>query len=185
MVQGWDCFLVNSECADRVAGLVRAYTRKQIGFIHDLNFQLSSPANRFSNPSVRLLASQDSSLLSAAPPEVAGTGYRGIEEFLREAIVVAAIVDGLIVSLAYTTSQSQRYADVGVYTLKPYRRRGFARAAASLVSTRVQARGRTPVWSTGHFNTASLAVARDIGFTEVSRRTYVVTDRIENWKYAQ
>ena len=185
MVEGWDCFLVPSQCSRRVAELMQAHTRRQVGFIDDVNFQLDRPANRFRNPSVRLLTPQDSVLLSAAPQEVAGSGYRDIEEFLAQAIAAAAIVEGAIVSLAYTTSRSERYADIGVHTLDPFRRHGFARAAASLVAARVQREGQTPVWSTGHFNTASLSIAGQLGFTEVSRRTYVVTDKVQNWRFAQ
>ena len=185
VVEGWDCFLVDSQCSHRVAELMRAHTGQQIGFIHDVNFRLDCAANRFTNPSVRLLTPHDSALLSAAPSEVAGTGYRDVSEFLTQAIAAAAIVDGAIVSLAYTTARSERYADVGVHTLEPFRRRGFALSAASTVAARAQEEGQTPVWSTGHFNAASLKIAQDIGFTDVSRRTYVVTDREENWSFAQ
>ncbi|MGD2175722.1 MAG: GNAT family N-acetyltransferase, partial [Candidatus Brocadiaceae bacterium] len=185
VVEGWDCFLVDSECAPRVAERMQASTGRKVGFIHDVNLQLDCPADRFKDPCVRSLTPHDSALLSAAPPEVSGAGYRSVRDFLAHAIAAAAIVDGGIVSLAYTTARSQRYADVGVHTLAPFRRRGFARSAASMVAARVQEEGQTPVWSTGHFNTASLKIVRDIGFTEFSRRTYVVTDKIENWEFAQ
>jgi hypothetical protein len=185
MVDGWQCFLVNPECSHRVAELMRSHTGRQVGFIHDLNFRLDCPAKRFTSPSVRLLTPHDSALLAAAPAEVAGSGYRDAEEFLSQAIVAVAIMDEGIVSIAYTTSRSEKYADIGVHTLEPFRRRGFARAAASLVTARVQEEGQTPVWSTGHFNRAPLSIARQLGFTETSRRTYVITDEVPNWRFAQ
>ena len=63
---------------------------------------------------------------------------------------------------------------IRVHMSAPWRRRGLARAAASIVAARVQQAGQLPVWSTGDFNTASLSLARRLGFTEVSRSTYVV-----------
>ena len=185
LVEGWDCFLVSSECSRRVAELMHAHTGRRVGFIEDVNFQLDAPVNRFTNPWVRLLTPRDLAVLSGAPPEVTGTGYRDGAEFLTHAIAAAAIVDDAIVCLAYTAARSERYADVGVYTLEPFRRRGFARSCASLVAARVQEEGQTPVWSTGHFNTASLSIARELGFSEVSRRTYVVTDKARNWRFVQ
>ena len=179
MVDGWYCFLVDSECSQRVAELMRSHTGRQVGFIDDLNFRLDCPARQFTHPCVRLLTSDDLALLAAAPAEVAGSGYRDPEEFLTQAIAAAAIVDGGIVSISHTTARSEKYADIGVHTLEPFRRRGFARAAASLVAARVQQEGQTPVWSTGHCNTASLTIAEQLGFTETSRRTYVITDEVQ------
>ena len=45
------------------------------------------------------------------------------------------------------------------------------------VARRVQEAGHTPVWTTSEDNIALLRVARKSGFTEVSRRTYVVLDK--------
>ncbi len=184
-VKGWDCFLVSSHCSQRIAELMRAHTGQRVGFIDDISFVLDQPVAAFTHPSVRLLTLDDPDLLSAAPPAVAGSGYRDTGEFLSQAIAAAAIVDGAIASLAFTAARSERYADIGVHTLAPFRRRGFARTAASLVAARVQEEGQLPVWSTGHFNTASLNLARDLGFVEVLRRTYVVSDRIQNWRFAR
>jgi hypothetical protein len=185
LVDGWDCFLVDFQCSQGVAELMRSHTGRPVGFIQELSFQLDSPAKLFTNPSVRLLTADDSSLLAAAAADVAGSGYRDPEELLTQGIAAAAIVDDGIVSIAHTTARSERYADIGVHTLEPFRRRGFARAAASLVAMRVQEEGQTPVWSAGHFNTASLTIAKQLGFTEISRRTYVITDEVPNWRFAQ
>ena len=51
--------------------------------------------------------------------------------------------------------------------------KGFASSAASIVVRRIQERGRTPVWSAGEGNAASLRVAAKLGFVEVSRRVYL------------
>jgi len=55
--------------------------------------------------------------------------------------------------------------------------RGFATAAAAIVAQCVQEAGQTPVWGAGEGNTVSLRVASKLGFTEVSRRTYVILAR--------
>ena len=84
------------------------------------------------------------------------------------------MVDGRIVGTAQTSAITARYADIGVSTDERWRERGFATAAASIVARRVQETGRTPVWSCGEDNMASLRVARKLGFEEVSRLTYVI-----------
>jgi hypothetical protein len=185
MVDGWDCLLVKPEYSHRMAELVQIYTGRQVGFIDDLNFQLNYQVKQFSNPSVRLLTPRDLPLLVVTPVAVAGSGYHDAKEFLTKAISAAAIVDDHIVSIAYTAAQSKKYADIGVHTLEPFRKRGFARAAASLVAFRIQEEGKTPVWSTGHFNIPSLSIASQLGFTEISKRTYVATNLTQNWRFVQ
>ena len=171
---GWDCFLVSSSCAPAIAERMREHTGGPVRFVADINFRLDRPVKRFANPAVRLLAADDAPLLRNAAHDVAGSGYRDVEELLQEAIAAAAIVDGTIVSVAYTPARSAKFADIGVHTLEAFRRRGYAQAAASLAAQRVQAAGQTPVWSTGDFNTASLKLAKDLGFVEMLRQTYVV-----------
>ena len=83
-------------------------------------------------------------------------------------------MDGRIVGTAQTSAITDRYADIGVSTDERWRERGFATAAASIVARRVQETGRTPVWSCGEDNMASLGVARKLGFEEVSRLVYVI-----------
>src|SRR2546428_793631 len=84
-----------------------------------------------------------------------------------EGVAAGAVVDRRLVAIAITSARTARHADVGVATLAPWRRRGLATAAASLVTRAVQAAGQTPVWSCGEDNLASLRVARKLGFVEV------------------
>jgi RimJ/RimL family protein N-acetyltransferase len=44
------------------------------------------------------------------------------------------------------------------------------------VAQAIQADGRVPVWSCGAPNLASMAIARRLGFEEVSRRTYLIPE---------
>jgi GNAT superfamily N-acetyltransferase len=184
-VPGWGCILVDTQVARPLARRIRDRTQHQVGFVDDIYFVLRRPAGRYADPAVRFLTPDDAPLVDAAPPELAGVGYPSRQAFLADAVAAAAIVDGRIVSLAYTSALGDRYADIGVYTAPAFRNRGFARAAASLVADRVQHQDRVPVWSTGHFNAASLHIARQLGFVETGRRTYVVLDTLDAWQFAR
>ena len=108
-------------------------------------------------------------------PDDLKPGMRGdVEIVLREGFVAGAVVDNRLVSVAHTNAITERYADIGVFTHQDYRNRGYSTAAASLVARAIQGSGRMPVWSCGEDNLASLRVAAKVGFTEVSRRTYVI-----------
>ncbi len=95
---------------------------------------------------------------------------------LTQGIVAGAVVEGRLVGIAHTSAITDRHADIGVSTLEPFRGRGFATAAASMVARRVQDTGRIQVWSAGEGNAASLRVAAKVGFAEVSRRVYINTE---------
>ena len=135
---------------------------------------MTKPAPLFDEPAVRELTRDDLGLLRAAGMD--GGGFRGgLSALLEEGAVVGPVVDGRIVGTAQTSAITDRYADIGVSTDERWRERGFATAAASIVARRVQETGRTPVWSCGEDNVASLRVARKLGFEEVSRLTYVIS----------
>ena len=76
-------------------------------------------------------------------------------------------------ALAHTNAMTALFGDIGVATDEPWRGMGFASSAASIVAHLIQERGRTPVWSAGEGNVASLRVAAKLGFMEVSRRVYL------------
>jgi GNAT superfamily N-acetyltransferase len=140
-------------------------------------FVLAEPAPSFEHKAVRLLGPQDAGLLSQAPPELRGTGWGTIETMLADGVAAVGIVDGRVVAIAHTSGHTRRYADIGVFTHEDYRSRGLSTTAASLVAHRVQQLGLTPVWSTGCDNLASLRVAEKLGFSEVSRGTYVILEQ--------
>ena len=97
-----------------------------------------------------------------------------VEIVLREGFVAGAVVDNRLVAVAHTNAVTARYADIGVFTDQDYRNRGYSTASAAIVAKAIRETGRTPVWSCGEDNLASLKVAAKVGFTEVSRRTYVI-----------
>ena len=116
----------------------------------------------------------DRALFDGVPDDLK-PGMRGdVEIVLREGFVAGAVADDRIVSVAHTNAITDRYADIGVFTHQDYRNRGYSTASASIVAAAIQGRGLTPVWSCGEDNLQSLRVAAKVGFTEVSRRTYVI-----------
>jgi predicted GNAT family acetyltransferase len=119
------------------------------------------------------LSPADLPLIHSAPEAIQAELHR-LPQRLIEGIVAAAIVSDTIVAIAQTYAQSPHHADIGVFTLDGWRNRGLATATAAIVAQGVRETGRTPTWSTGEDNYASMKVAEKLGFTEVARRTYVI-----------
>jgi GNAT superfamily N-acetyltransferase len=176
-VEGWDCVVVESECASALGERIQVELGVGVHYLDDVHYTLGKRGTAYHDSAVRLLKLKDLELLASADPDFRSGGWESPRELLSEGIIACAIVAGEIVSTALTTARSKRYADVGVYTHEDYRRRGLATAAASIVVNRVQRAGQTPVWSTGEHNAASLRVAQKLGFIEVSRRTYVILEK--------
>jgi hypothetical protein len=174
---GWECVSVPSAVAPRLGRLVEAERGRPVRYYGDVYHRLDRPAAAFRHELVRQLGRGDAALLEAAPVELRPRGWGDSERLLAEGIAAAALVDGAVVALAFTSARAAAHADIGVATLEPWRGRGLATAAASLVAARIQADGQTPVWSTGEDNLASLRVAEKIGFVAVGRRTYVIPAR--------
>lgn len=175
-MEGWTCILVDSGCAPALAAIMKAELGRRTRFLEDVAHLLTAPAPVIRNQAVRRLTRADLELLQSAPPELRAGLWSGLRELLAEGIIACAVVAGQIVATALTAACSERHADIGVYTREEARGRGYATAAASLVARAVQEGGRTPVWSAGAHNAASLRVAQKVGFEEVSRRTYVILD---------
>jgi GNAT superfamily N-acetyltransferase len=176
-VKGWDCICVASECANALGQIIEKKMGVRVRYYGDINYILSKPVLNFQNDAVRQLTLKDLKLLESAPAEAQGCGFGSSRGLLSDGIVACAIVSEKIGAIAHTSARTERYADIGVFTLKEWRSRGFATAAASIVARRVQEAGQIPVWSTGEDNIASLRVAQKLGFTEVSRSTFVILDK--------
>ncbi len=78
--------------------------------------------------------------------------------------VAAAWSDGRPVAFCYPVLQTETLWDVSVDTLPDYRGRGLAGRAARAMIRRMRASGKAPVWGALEINTASLSVARQLGF---------------------
>lgn len=178
-VPGWACINVPPGCAEALGTILERDGECSVRHYGDLYHVLRGPPApvSVSHPQVRLLDAEDLPLLEAAPPEVRGAGYETTAALLREGIVAGAVIDDALVAIAHTVAQIDRYAELGVFTLDLFRRRGLSTAAAFLVAERVLAEGQTPVWSAGEGNRASLRVAQKLGFVETSRRIYLIPER--------
>ncbi len=174
LVEGWWCVSVVEPCAGDLGGIIEVRTGGTVRYYGDIYHVLRGPVARLHCEAVRLLTPDDLELVEAAPAEVQGSGWTSPREMLEEGVVAGAVVKGGLVAIAFTHARSARHADVAVNTLRKWRGRGFAGAAASLVAQRLQEAGQIPVWSTGEGNRASLRVAQKLGFTPVARRTYVI-----------
>lgn len=172
--QGWGCICVEPEHAESLGNIIKETTNFSVRYYADLYHTLDQPVQCIHNEAVRRLTLQDIETIKRAPKEIQGNGYPTIKSMLTDGIVAGAIIDNHLVSIAHTYAETNRYTDIGVYTIEQFRAKGYATAAASLVSKEIQAKGKIPVWSCGEDNYASLKVAEKIGFTEVDRRTYVI-----------
>jgi hypothetical protein len=81
--------------------------------------------------------------------------------------VWAASADGRLASFAYAAHTTERWFDVSVDTLEPYRNRGLGRAAAMGLIVDQMLRGLRPVWGAGKSNAPSHRLARSLGFEAV------------------
>jgi hypothetical protein len=78
-----------------------------------------------------------------------------------------AWLDGVPVSFAYAPWRSARWFDVSVDTLPEARQLGLGRIVATAMIRGERAHGREPVWGADEGNTASLGLARSLGFVTV------------------
>ena len=168
----WKVVDVSPAVAPRFGAIIREATGRRAWYYDDVYHTMTRPAPTFDDPAVRELTQEDMDLIKAAG--VDGANFRGgLPALIEQGAIAGAVVDGRIVSTAQTAAITESYADIGVATDERWRGRGFATAAASIVARRIQETGRTPVWSCGEDNLASLRVAQKLGFQEVSRLTYV------------
>ncbi len=173
-LEGWRVVDVSRTVAPKLGALIRASTGSRVAYYGDVYHTLTGPVTGHSHPDVRLLSVADRALFDGVPDDLK-PGMRGdVDSVLREGFVAGAIADGRIVSIAHTNAITEKYADIGVFTHEDHRNRGYSTASAALVAAAIRESGRTPVWSCGEDNLASLRVASKVGFVEVSRRTYVI-----------
>jgi RimJ/RimL family protein N-acetyltransferase len=173
-VEGWTCIAVDLECASRLGEIIEREMGVRVRYLDDVHHTLSGPVRAYRDPAVRRLTLADLDLLASAPRAFRASLWGDARALLTEGIAAGAVVGGRIVATASLSAATERYGDVGVYTDEAYRGRGLATAAASIVAGCVQEAGRTPVWSAGAHNAASLRVAAKLGFVEISRRRYVI-----------
>lgn len=178
MLQGWTCINVPAGVADALIEPVRlAAGAASVRLLDDIYFELTDPVRDVRLPDVRMLSADDRDLLRSAPVDLVGEGVDALFEEMAWGHVAGAIRDDRLVSIAHTFARNERHVDVGVATLDEWRRQGLATAAAAQIAGAIQRDGEIPVWSCGGHNVASLAIAAQLGFLEVARRTYLVPEQ--------
>ncbi len=107
----------------------------------------------------RILSAADTALIEAFEAESA-------PYFLDpgHAPAVGVVVDGRLVSIAHSSRRTSAACELGINTLPTARRRGYARAATILWTALVQQQGLAPIYSAFAWNTASLHLARSVGY---------------------
>lgn len=165
---GWWTANVTATLAPSLGAVLERETKGRAHLYGDVYHTLTRAGSSFRSSEVRRLLTDDEPLMAKYMGTPTWTGSEGFEP-----MAAGAVVDGQLVGLAHVRAVTEGLADIGVSTLEPWRGRGFATAAASIVAKVVRDSGRTPVWSAGEGNAASLRVLAKVGFSEVSRRTYV------------
>lgn len=119
-----------------------------------------SPPAPADEPKTELMANAQDYRLAHVPDDL----RQEIRSALANGPVAAVLEDGLPVSFCYPAAVTEKYWDVSVDTLEPYRRRGYATLAFRMMAHRMGLRGRRPVWGAVDSNVASNAMARRLGF---------------------
>jgi GNAT superfamily N-acetyltransferase len=151
--------LAAPEDADRVAAALPSWNRER-ATIHVLDSDQRLPA--VPPGAVRELSIPD--LLSLPDRSLR-------EELLAEAEdgtrIVAAYAGGAPVAFCYAGSVTERWWDVSIDTLEPYRRRGYAALCAACRIREMALLDKRPVWGAVESNRASLGLAAKLGFRPV------------------
>ncbi|MXX92270.1 MAG: GNAT family N-acetyltransferase [Chloroflexi bacterium] len=168
---------VPSYLADPLSSLIQQEENLRVRQYGDVYHTLTRRVNSFIAPEVRQLEMRDADLLAEFRKDPHRLGFKTYEDLLSNGLAAGALVDGRLVALAHTNAMTENFGDIGVYTDDAWRGMGFASAAASIVARRIQDLGKTPAWSAGEDNEASLRIAAKLGFVEVWRRVYLNTFR--------
>ena len=164
---------VTADLAGPLSSLVRREKIAQVQHCGDVYHTLVGRINSYAVPEVRPLDLGDTDLVTAFEKDPNRLSYKTFDDLLTNGLAAGAVIDGRLVAIAHTNAITAGYGDIGVVTEPAHRGTGFATASASIVARRIKDLGRTPVWSAGEDNAASLRVAAKLGFVEVSRRVYL------------
>ncbi|MGH2549810.1 MAG: GNAT family N-acetyltransferase, partial [Thermomicrobiales bacterium] len=153
-VPGWTAVNAEREVAPKLAALIKAESGKPCLLIEEMYYTLDRPVTVFSDPVVRRIELDDLAMVEAATEPLSMHGWRfgSAEALLSEGLLAGAVIDGELVSIAFSASASSTYCEVGIKTREDFRGRGYSTAAASLICAEIQANGQTVVWSTDQDN---------------------------------
>ncbi|MEP6894767.1 MAG: GNAT family N-acetyltransferase [Chloroflexota bacterium] len=87
-------------------------------------------------------------------------------DFLEHGIGIGVVKDGAVVSLCYSACVVDKLAEIDIVTQGQHRGLGLAKIAAQAFINECIRRGITPTWDCFTSNTASMQLARQLGFEE-------------------
>ncbi len=174
IVDNWWCVLVNNLCVAKKLGQLIEKTGQSVRYYENIDYLLARLVRDTTNHQARYLGIKDFGLMKESQKELQGAGFKNIKELLIRGIIAGVIINKKLVSISHTFAITEKYADVGTYTLKHYRARGYSTITATLVCSKLQKRGIMPVWGTGKDNRASKKVAEKLGFHKINSNFYVI-----------
>ena len=83
--------------------------------------------------------------------------------------VFAAFAGEEPAAFCYAGSVTDRWWDISIDTLEPFRRQGYASQCVAHVIRRMEAQGKLPVWGALESNSASARLATKLGFSPVDK----------------
>ena len=113
---------------------------------------------------VRQLTAEE---LARIPARHAGLRDELLAEVGSGTPVFAAFAGGQPAAFCYAGAVTERWWDISIDTLEPFRRQGYAAQCVAHVILHMAAEGRMPVWGAMQSNTASSRLATKLGFTQV------------------
>lgn len=114
----------------------------------------------FSEEEARLMTASE----LAAAPELPADLRDELMSEAKEGTLVGAFAEGRPVSFCYPASVTERWWDISIDTLGPFRRQGHAGRAVSCCVRLMERTGRRPVWGAVASNPASARLAEKLGF---------------------
>ncbi|HRQ38400.1 MAG TPA: GNAT family N-acetyltransferase [Chloroflexota bacterium] len=82
--------------------------------------------------------------------------------------------DNILVASAGLNWQTPHFAELSVNTHPEYRRQGYGRSVVAAMANYLLSNGRTPLYLVADNNTASLEVARQVGFADTLHRQLII-----------
>jgi hypothetical protein len=175
-VNGWQCVLLEEDMAQSLFSRYCDKGRTSTKLYKSKNYLLNTTCNVYNDDRVRLLNIYDSALIRNIELSIEPRGSQDINECLDLDYIAAAILNEKIVSFCQLDGLTESYADCYLETIPECRNQGLAKACASLIVSKIQQLGRTPIWDTGHDNWASIAIAKKLGFSPLKDRAYLILD---------
>jgi hypothetical protein len=175
--ENWSSVRVEAGVADALARLFEERDGKAVSRYDAVCFLGHAPVITHPKPYVRLLTALDRRLLDGLPESRAGACWDGADVLLRDGFAAGAVMSGRLVSVAFTSACTDRYAHIDAFTMPGWRRRGNATAAVALVAATAANRGLGPIWHCTTDSAAGLKLAGALSLAECARLTHLVPVR--------